>query len=375
MHPAAEEKINSLRLMMSDHVGSVTFRHLIEYYGSAGEAIKHVDELAHRGGRRKPIALCPRSVAEKQLDIADSHQVQVFCLTDSAYPRLLRQTPDAAPVLFVRGFSSVFSKPSVALVGTRNASLNGKALARKIAFDLASAGYNVVSGLAHGIDRAAHVGALACTGQGAATTAVLGTPVDTVYPPENQDIYDQIAAGGCLVSEFPFGSKMAPHNFPRRNRTIAGLSRATVVIEAQLRSGSLITAHLAADYGRDVLAVPGSPVDPRSEGPNGLIREGASLVSSAADIIAVLEAADKFNLKQTVSDKAFTPAPFDEAVLTDARQMVLAGLGPDVVLVDRLIQETGLDARIVNIILVELALAGRLERHPGGGVSLIYNVE
>jgi DNA processing protein len=368
-----EEKINALRLMMSENVGPATYNQLIKYYRSATEAIKHIDELAKRGGHKKTIKLISDAKVQQQFEIAEKENVKIVFSSDKEYPENLRHLSDASPILFVKGNIDILKKKSVSVVGTRNASLNGKSLARKIANDLSEAGYNVVSGMAHGIDRAAHVGALASSNS--LTTVVLGTAINEIYPTENQDIYQKLSEKGCLISEFPFGSILSPRNFPRRNRLIAGISLGTLVIEAQEKSGSLITAHFAADYGREVFAVPGSPVDPRSSGPNALIREGATLVSNAQDIIFTLENMTRFTLKETMKEDDYQFVPINEENLKDARTIVMNNLGPDFVSVDNLIHETGLDARLINIILVELELAGRLERHTGNRVSLIYNME
>ncbi len=368
-----EEKINALRLIMSENIGPATYNQLIKYYRSATEAIRHIDELAKRGGRKKAIKLVPDSNVRKQFETAEKENVKILFSSDKEYPENLKYLSDASPILFVKGNLDILLKKSVSIVGTRNASLNGKVLARKIANDLSEAGYNVVSGMAHGIDRAAHVGALASSNH--LTTAVLGTSINEIYPPENNDIYQEISEKGCLISEFPFNSVLSPRNFPRRNRLIAGISMGTLVIEAQEKSGSLITDHLATDYGREVFAVPGSPVDPRSSGPNALIRDGATLVSNAQDIIAALENMSRFTLKETFREEDYQIIPINEENLNDARSIVIGNLGPDLVSVDTLIQETGLDARLINIILVELELAGRLERHTGNRVSLIYNME
>ncbi|MBR6411870.1 MAG: DNA-processing protein DprA [Alphaproteobacteria bacterium] len=365
------EKISCLRLLMTDRIGPITYGHLLDYYGSATESIKHIADMAHWGGSKKKFTIASEKTASEQFDLALKNGVSLIFKQEKAYPKILAEVSDAPPVLFVKGNTTVFNKRGVAIVGTRNASLNGKALARKIAFDLAEAGFQVTSGLAHGIDRAAHVGALASL-KLPTTTAVLGTPVNEVYPLENQDIYDEIAEKGCLVSEFPFNSILSPRNFPRRNRIISGLSEATLVIEAQERSGSLITATEAASQGREVMAVPGSPTDPRSAGPNRLIKDGATLISSADDVIEALSNLNHFRLTETSPQKAYQSAPITDSALLDARQKVWDNLSSDPVSVDSIIQETGLSARIVNIILVELSLAGRLERHTGNRVSMIY---
>ena len=365
------EKISCLRLVMTDRIGPVTYSHLLDYYGSATESVKHIDDLVHFGGSKKKFTIVSEKAAYEQYELALKFGVSLIFKQEKAYPKLLAQISDAPPVLFAKGNTTIFDKRGISIVGTRNSSLNGKALARKIAFDLAEAGFQITSGLAHGIDRAAHVGALASL-KIPTTMAVLGTPVNEVYPIENQDIYDEIIEKGCLISEFPFNSQLSPRNFPRRNRIISGLAEATLVIEAQERSGSLITATEAASQGREVMAVPGSPTDPRSSGPNRLIKDGATLVTSADDVLEVLSNLNQFKLTETKPEKTYHTVPVSDSALSDARQQVWDSLGPDPISVDSIIQETGLEARVVNIILVELSLAGRLDRHAGNRVSMIY---
>lgn len=364
------EKLARIRLMLCENVGSVTYHQLMSFYGTAEKALLNLPELARRGGRRK-ISIVPVEAAEAQIERACQKNTTLLFYGEQGYPLLLKYISDAPPILYVMGNPTVFDKPAIAMVGTRNASLNGKALTRKIAHDLAEKGYNVVSGLARGIDRAAHVGALSSE-KWPTTTAVLGTPVDEVYPQENADIYNEIKERGCLISEFAFGTVLTPRNFPMRNRIISGISKGTLVIEAQEKSGSLITAREAAVQGRDVLAVPGSPVDPRSSGPNSLIRDGAVMVCSAEDVIQHFESEKKFMLREEPETETFQNISLSEDDLIDARQIVMDNLGPDVISVDELIRETGLDVRAVNIILVELEIAGRLERYRGNRVSLIY---
>ena len=367
------EKVSCLRLIMTDNIGPVTYMQLIDYYGSATEALNHLAELSYRGGGKKKFVSASVSMAEKQFETAQKNDVKIVFKQEYSYPKILRHLSDAPSVLFIKGNETVFNKKGIAVVGTRNASINGKTLAKKIAFDLADAGYQIVSGMAHGIDRSAHMGALSSE-KIPSTTAVLGTAIDEIYPLENKDIYEQIAERGCLVSEFPFGSILSPRNFPRRNRIISGLSLGTLVIEAQERSGSLITAVEALNQGREVFAVPGSPADPRSSGPNKLIKDGATLVGCAQDIIDVIENLNQLSLKE-IYKKVYKSIPIDETVLTYARQIIWNNLSTDPVSVDALISETGLETRIVNIILMELAIAGRLERHIGNRVSIIYKVE
>ncbi|MDD3668839.1 MAG: DNA-processing protein DprA [Alphaproteobacteria bacterium] len=366
------DKKEWMRLAFGENIGPVGFRHLIGFYGSAAEAVRHVNQLAAAGGRKKPIRLPADAEVERQFQAADACGAEIVCAYEPKYPQVLRALSDAPPVLFVKGDIDALNLPAVAIVGTRNASLNGKNIARHFAKELAGKGYAVVSGLAKGIDAAAHAGALEAGGK---TIAVLGSAVDDIYPPENKDLYTQIAEKGCIVSELTFGSPLNPKNFPRRNRIISGLAQGVLVIEAQEKSGSLITARCAADQGREVFAVPGSPVDPRSQGPNKLIKDGATLVSHINDITDVLEQAPDFRLTEPQDAAAYRPAPPDDADMTAAHDVVLSNLGADIVSVDELIRACDLPAQLVQIVLVELELAGRLERYHGGRVSLIMTLE
>ncbi len=370
------EKINWIRLIMSDNIGPITFNQLLSFYGSASEAINNINELAHRGGRKKPYEIASVEAAEKQRQMAKEAGAEIIFRKEEAYPKLLKMISDAPPLLFVKGNADTFQKPGFAIVGTRNASVNGKNLARNFARIIAQKGYNIVSGMARGIDRAAHSGAMENESIPLVTTAVLGTPINEAYPAENSDIYQSISERGCLVSEFPFGTPLSPRNFPRRNRIISGMSLGTLVIEAQKMSGSLITAREAANQGREVFAVPGSPIDPRSTGPNALIQDGATMVCGPDDILNALDQIHEFHLAENENNiDTYQPIPMNEQELNEVRTTLMGSLGPDITSIDTLIEETGLDTRAINIILVELELAGRLERHPGNCVSLLYNME
>lgn len=274
------------------------------------------------------------------------------------------------PLVTVRGEASVFALPPVAIVGARNASLSGIKLARSIAADLGREGYAVISGLARGIDTAAHQGSLS-TG----TVAVLAGGIDRPYPPENADLYEAIAgSGGAIVSEMPLGWEPRARDFPRRNRIIAGLAHGLVVVEAALRSGSLISARLAGEMGRLVFAVPGSPLDPRAAGTNGLLKDGATLVTHASDIIEQI--APQIGRPLPLIDSLEEPPDFSEATPPDDddRARVLEALGSTPVSVDEIIGHTGLHPAQVFMVLLELDLAGRLERHPGNMVSILFPV-
>lgn len=362
------ERFDWVRLIRSENVGPRTFRRLLERFGTASAALAALPELARRGGRARPIVVCPKGVAEAELAAAERLGAVALGWNEPGYPRALAAIDDAPPVLYARGNVSLLDKSAVAMVGARNASINGRNLARKVAADLGRAGLVVASGLARGIDTAAHEGALA-----SGTVAVLAGGVDVVYPPENQRLYDDIVAMGCVVAEMPPGTQPQASHFPRRNRIISGLSLGVVVVEASLKSGSLITARMAADQGREVFAVPGHPADPRAKGPNDLIRHGAVLTESAGDVLAVLNDLLRRPLAEggRAEFNAAPAAPPGEAELDSARVRVVESLGPSPVTVDSIIRECQLSASVVSLVLLELELAGRLERHPGNQVSLL----
>ncbi|MGA7488477.1 MAG: DNA-processing protein DprA, partial [Xanthobacteraceae bacterium] len=278
-----EQRIDWLRLIRSDHVGPRTFRALVNHCGDARAALAALPDLARRGGARGPARVQSRRNAERELEAAKSFGVRLIALGEPDYPHRLRMIDDAPPLLAVRGNMAVLDLPMVAIVGARNASAAGMRFAERLARDLGAAGFAVVSGLARGIDAAAHRGSLA-----SGTIAVLAGGHDRIYPPEHADLAEAIPTDGALVSEMPLGWEPRARDFPRRNRLISGLAAGIVVVEAATRSGSLITARCALEQGREVFAVPGSPLDPRAEGSNDLIKQGATVVTQVADVIAVL---------------------------------------------------------------------------------------
>ena len=374
-----QARLACLRLIRSENVGPVTFRVLINRFGGAQAALDALPDLSHRGGRGRPVRICPRDVAEAELGAARKAGAVPLFTIEPGYPALLAEVEVPPPLLYVRGNPELLNRTAIAMVGSREASAAGTALTRRIAQGLGAAGLVIVSGLARGIDAAAHQTALA-TG----TVAVIAGGIDDVYPPEHASLQERIAHEGCLISEQPPGFKPRGQDFPRRNRIISGMSRGVVVVEAAKRSGSLITARVAAEQGREVFAVPGHPLDPRAEGTNGLLRDGATLVTSADDIIAVLSpmlapigAAERAD-RDFEADAAHAPEPVPAAPrpvpqpdLADSdRARVLAALGPAPIGVDELGRATGLDVRSVQIALLELALAGRIEQHGGQLVSL-----
>ena len=362
------ERLAWLRLIRSENVGPVTFFELLRHFGSAEDALQALPDLARRGGRRGSLRICSRAAAEREADALRAIGARLVALGEPDYPRPLAATADPPPLISMIGHGHLLNKRIVAIVGARNASASGNRFARRIAGDLGAADYVVASGLARGIDTSAHAGALA-TG----TVAVVAGGLDVVYPPENEDLHARIAEGGVIIAEMPPGTVPQGRHFPRRNRIIAGASLGAVVIEAAQRSGSLITARLAGEQGRDVFAVPGSPLDPRCRGSNNLIRQGAVLTESAADVIEVLES----GLGRPVAEPAGPefgappPAPPDEATLDAARRDVLEKLGPTPVTVDEIIRQCQVTPSVVLTVLLELELAGRLDRHSGGQVSLV----
>ncbi len=368
------ERLDWLRLARTDAVGPITFHHLIARYGSAGAAIEALPELSRRGGRR--LELKPPAMAEAKRELEALARIggRIVAACEPDYPAILAAIEDAPPVLSLLGRGDLAARPMVGMVGARNASLNGRRFAHDMARQLGEAGFTVVSGFARGIDTAAHEGAFA-TG----TLAVLAGGIDIIYPPENAGLYDRLADSGLVVAECALGTQPTARHFPRRNRLISGLSLGTVVIEAALRSGSLITARMAAEQGRQVLAVPGSPLDPRAQGCNRLIRGGATLVESAEHVIEALAPQISIPLLREPSPMmprphaATLPVGSDAAETDRARAMaeVLERLSPTPTAVDELLRDCQLSPPVVLTVLLELELAGRIERQPGNRISLL----
>jgi DNA processing protein len=366
LNPA--ERLDWLRLIRSENVGPVTFYQLLRRFGSATAALEALPGLADRGGRRAPLVLFPRAAAERELAGLDKAGAALLAWGEPDYPPALAAIDDAPPLLAVRGNGALLGRPAIAVVGARNASANGRRLARELASELGRNGLVVASGLARGIDAAAHLGAMA-----GGTVAVLAGGVDIVYPPENQELYEAIVAQGAVVAEPALGTVPQARHFPRRNRIISGLSLGILVVEAAARSGSLITARYAAEQGRDVFAVPGSPLDPRCRGTNDLLRHGATLTEGVEDVLQQLGSAPSTRLperRETVFGTAGDAPPPTADEVDAGRRTVLERLGPTPVPVDELVRQCHLSAATVVTILLELELAGRLERHPGNQVSL-----
>lgn len=361
------QRLNWLRLIRTPNVGPASFRDLINRFGSSEAALEILPELALSGGASRIARIPSVAEAEAEMERAQRCGARFVGIGEPDYPPMLKRMEHPPPLLAMKGSGGVFRLPGVAIVGARNASLSGIKMAKTLASELGRSGYGIVSGLARGIDTAAHQGSLP-TG----TVGVLAGGLDVPYPPENAGLCDEIAArGGALVSEMPFGWQPRAQDFPRRNRLVAGMALGLVVVEAAQRSGSLISARLAGEMGRLVFAVPGSPLDPRAGGTNKLLKEGAILVTETADVIDALAPLAgspppaPLPLEEP-PDFSTTPPP-DE----DDRARVVEALGPTPVAVDEVIRHTGLHPAQVFMILLELDLAGRLERHGGGNVSLI----
>jgi len=360
-----QEAFARIRLLRSPNIGPVSFRHLLRRFGSAEAALEALPDLAARGGGRHSLA--PAERIDREIAAVRKAGARYLFHDSPDYPRLLTETESAPPVLIWRGDISLASRPCIAMVGARNASAAAVKLARGIAADLASAGYVVVSGLARGIDGAAHQGALP------ATIGVIASGIDITYPPQHVELQEQVAQTGLLIAEQPPGTEPRGSHFPSRNRIIAGLAAGTLVVEAAPKSGSLITARLAGEYGREVMAIPGSPLDARSHGCNQLIREGAVLVQSAEDAIELVAGFD--GTPRSTFREALQPAyDLDAASLSDepidGAPDIASMLTTAPVSIDELIRQTGGGTAAVQLSLLELEIAGRLQRHSGGRVSL-----
>jgi len=360
-----EQRIDWLRLIRSQNVGPRTFRALINHFGGAHAAVEALPALARRGGSSTP-QICSRQDAEREIEASRKLGANLVAIGEADYPRRLQMIDNPPPLIAIRGRATVLAMPQVAIVGSRNASAGGVKLTQRIAYGLCEAGFAIVSGLARGIDAAAHRASLS-TG----TVAVLAGGHDRVYPPEHAELLDAILPCGIALTEMPLGWEPRARDFPRRNRLISGLSLGVVIVEAAKRSGSLITARLALEQGREVFALPGSPLDPRAEGTNGLIKQGATPVTEAADIVSVLQP-----IMGTELPAREPPAPDGEASQSvepapDERTRIVGLLSPAPVLIDDLIRLSHSSPRVVRMVLLELEIAGRLERHGGGLVSLL----
>ncbi|CAM1645677.1 DprA [Bartonella choladocola] len=375
------QRLSWLQLIRSENVGAVTFINLIEHFGSASNALAALPELSIKGGKGKPIRIASRKDAEQELERAEKIGVRFVGVGEPDYPPYLRAAETPPPLVAIKGNCDCFFSPSVGVVGSRNASATGKKLTTLFCQKLGETGFKIISGLARGVDTAAHISSLE-TG----TIAVMAGGIDHIYPPENNTLYEKILEkGGAIISEMPIGALPRAQDFPRRNRIIAGLSLGVLVCEAAIRSGSLITARMAAEMGRIVFAIPGSPLDPRAQGTNNIIKEGALLVTRPEDIAETLLPLTTSNENQTslfapvdsIEETDQTKIDNTEARDIDAndreRDAIIDALSTTPIDIETLSNSSGVPIDKIYLILVELDLAGKLVRHSGGLVSLAFN--
>jgi DNA processing protein len=368
--PTDQEKLNWLRLIRTENIGPITFYKLVENFGSAAEALNALPTLSKKGGRKKPLNPPTLSEVEKELNTLRKLGGNIVCAFESQYPLALGAIDDAPPLLSYLGDINTVRPPCLAMVGARNASLNGRNFAKKLAKELGQEGQIIVSGLARGIDTAAHEGAIE-TG----TIAVVAGGIDVIYPRENQKLYDGIKQRGLILAESPLGMEPIARHFPKRNRIVSGLSAGVIVIEATIKSGSLITARMAAEQGRDVYAVPGYPADPRAQGPNKLIKDGATLVQNAQDILDNLNdftgGTTMQDNKQILAEQVPSPANQDEKQVEEIRDALLQNLSQMPSNIDELARTCHVSIPELQVALLELELAGQLQRLPGNRVVLL----
>lgn len=363
------ERLDWLRLSRSDSVGPITFHKLLARYKTVENALEALPELQTRGGRKKPSRIVTRDEAERELKALGKLGGQMIAVCEENYPLALAAIDDAPPIISVLGNTDNLNQSCIGIVGARNASLNGRKLTHKLAKSLGETNNIITSGMARGIDTAAHTGSLD-TG----TIAVVAGGIDVIYPKENESLYHNIIEqGGTIVAENRIATQPTAQHFPRRNRIVSGLSAGVVVVEATIRSGSLITARLAGEQGRDVFAVPGFPGDPRSAGPNKLLKDGAILVERAEDILGHIESfvAKKIPnglFEETISTENWDKSPVESS--NDERENVVSLLSHQPVSVDEIVRTCHLSISGVQTVLLELELAGRLMRLPGNRVSL-----
>ncbi len=361
--------IDILQLINSENLGPVTFYKLLQKFGSTQTVLENISSV-------KKVKLLSRNKAEAIYKYCQQNNISIITYNDAHYPKNLLELNDAPPILFAKGnFSLLNNSPAISIVGARNASINGRKTASRIAFELTNNDVMVVSGMARGIDAAAHKGAMYANNQKGTTIAVLGTGVDIPYPDENQYLYEQIVEQGCVISEFAPQTQPQAANFPRRNRIVAAISSGTLVVEATNKSGSLITAQLAAEYGRILFAIPGSPSEPRSCGPNNLIKCGANLTDNAQDIIKLINNREKIKPIKVAPPQQTEFAWKDVTSTGNNNEIpqtkIIDYLNSDGVYVDEIIRISGMNASEVALELLNLEMNGMIERQSGNKVALI----
>jgi len=361
-----QEKLARLRLIRTSNVGPITFKHLINRYGSAMAALEEIPNLASKAGGKKKLVIPSKASVQREIDAVEAFGGVILHIGEDPYPKALAATEDAPPVLFAVGHTHLLEKDSIGIVGARNASSVGMRITADIARDLGAADLVVASGLARGVDTAAHYAAVE-TG----TIACVAGGIDIVYPKENLDLYSAIVERGLVIGEMPLGTRPQARHFPRRNRLISGLSLGVLVVEAAYKSGSLITARLAGEQGREVFAVPGSPMDPRAKGTNSLIQNGAKLTQSAGDIISELADMRRRPLADPAELPLFASAAETTVDTDNIRNVIIDLLSPTPTPIDEIIRHAKSEAGAVLAVLLELELGGVAERHPGNRVSLL----
>ncbi len=369
----SEKTINILRLIRSENVGPKTFIELVKHFGNACDALDHIAEFSIRGGRNKPIKICSRESAEKEIEKLNKNKAKLVTYADFEYSKLLLETHGFPPIMSYKGDISLLSANKLAaIVGARNSSINARAFAGRVARDLVKEDFVCVSGLASGIDTAVH------EASGKQTIAVIAGGIDHIYPPENKKLFEKIISESLLLAELPVGSKPLAQHFPQRNRIISGISQATIVIEAGLKSGSLITANFALEQNREVFACPGFPLDPRCMGSNKLLKQGATLIESAEDVINSMQFTVKQDkkipsAKEQNFSSDFSPSGSANIDVTEQdRQNFMHYLSATPASLEQIHAESGLPMPIIYIICLELELAGKIARHIGNKISLIY---
>lgn len=363
-----DEKLARLRLIRSENVGPITYNRLMQRFGSALRALDALPDLARRGGGKKELVIFSKSAAEDEIARIQKYGARLVVQGEAEYPPLLGEAEDAPPVLTVMGDTSLLARNALGVVGARNASLAGRKIAESFSAKIGAAGYTIISGLARGIDSAAHMATLQ-TG----TVAVVAGGIDVIYPRENEGLYREIAQRGAVVAESPFGTEPLARHFPRRNRIISGLALGVLVVEAAEKSGSLITARMALEQNREVFAVPGSPLDPRAGGTNSLLKDGAHVTTSAEDILHVLDSLRLRPLGEPPQRgyDGSAESPVHAEIPDSLRAQVLESLSPTPISIDELVRDLKAPIGYVLTILLELELAGRIERQAGNKVNLI----
>jgi DNA processing protein len=361
--------LHTLRLFRSENVGPATFKTLIEIYKTPENALKNIEELSLKGGRQKPIKIASLKEVEREVEKTQKIGAEIISIFDEAYPALLKNIYDAPPVITIRGNREILQKGKIGIVGSRNASMAGLKFAEMIAKDIGKEGYATVSGLARGIDTAVHQAS-----KNTGTIAVLAGGIDFIYPPENKKLYEELLADGLIVSEAPLGSVPKAEHFPKRNRIISGLSKAVLVVEASLNSGSLITARMANEQGRDVFAVPGSPLDARCRGTNMLIKQGAYLTEEIDDIIKNIQSQNirktkDYDLFEEVKED-YAQLKINDSYLNEKRQELLSLLSLTPAELKDIKKQLNIEARALQILIVELELADKIIRYPNNRFSI-----